>query len=907
MEIISLTPKNPQKQTIYKNEDIKTCVNGVVPLDADYTRYFMNIWDDDTISIDESFVDINQSIEFELSLYSNNNHVVILSGTTVGTLPINPGVTKLKYSRPKGYAVWLVDVSTESYPPSSLYARSRVVGQGLRAISCTSCPSSSSIADLCDLFSQTSATYQETSSNAFAWYKVGDDVEITLETISPTLLTGLILHYGPIDPATTAYPTSMKIFGSNDGRNWSKILDENDLGIAASTNVELKTNANSAPFRMFKFVVTNQTIRVALPYITLLGVSFSQLDVGSFYNVFPLISTAINGYSAEVNSSELSSSSSVYNFINGSGEASRSSMATPFKFTFHLPAAESICGFSFRVSDYSTYYDSRNPTWFAIFGSNDGEEWSKVAEYREKFQNTGRPSYYTMLFPQTAEFSNYKLEIYQVGNGGTSNTLAAGNFMLIGRQTGGYNDFKTIIPPMANNIQGGYTVSSSDESYSATYRAYDDNVSTEMGGNFGGDGKWWTQIQLPLATVVKGFQLVASSDKEYAPTSFIFQGSEDGEEWVDIQEYTPVWSFSNEVQNYEVENTNAYTYYRWLVSSTVNGSSVRLATIGLSTNPGDKAFKTFTDEYLCPPLPSDNSIIPLSDNSYVTPIMSSNSQSGYNITGSSAYNDAYAFWKAFNRSSSSSNDAWASLNKTDSSGNCNEWLQIELPAAKTAKFVTISPRHDLPTQAPNSFSISGSNDGTQWTELLTQSGVTWSADTPKMFSLNNNSDYLYYKITITKTNRGNDNVAIGQFNLLIDEPKEYKVSATSEYDFSEGAWRAFDHTTAQWTSRVRNNVELILELPEAMSCNTIVLTGSNATSRSPSIFHIDGSNDKTEWTILYNQETSAGFGASEKRVYRNDNETPYKYYRLYVVSNSGDGSFMSVQELSFINRTIIEE
>jgi hypothetical protein len=86
-----------------------------------------------------------------------------------------------------------------------------------------------------------------------------------------------------------------------------------------------------------------------------------------------------------------------------------------------------------------------------------------------------------------------------------------------------------------------------------------------------------------------------------------------------------------------------------------------------------------------------------------------------------------------------------------------------------------------------------------------------------------------------------------------------------------------------------------------------MITGSNAAGRSPSKFRIEGSNNGLSWTTLYEQDTPAGFGASEARKFANSApDTAFLYYRLFVVENAGDG-FLSVQEFSLIKESIITE
>ena len=259
----------------------------------------------------------------------------------------------------------------------------------------------------------------------------------------------------------------------------------------------------------------------------------------------------------------------------------------------------------------------------------------------------------------------------------------------------------------------------------------------------------------------------------------------------------------------------------------------------------------------------------------------------------------------------------------------NSWLKIKLPEAAAFNAAYLQARSDgYYYQAPSAFKIQGSNDDENWTDL-TQEATSWSQKERKNFYWQNETAYLYYRLLIESVQSGT-NAGLAEFALgmraktyrrhlkkyeyltpamTLNNSDSYIASASSEYDSSEGAWRAFDRTTAQWTTvnGTKTNVELKIQLPTAAPCKLFRLTGSNASGRSPSKFRIEGSNNNTTWTTLYEQTTAAGFGGSESRTYASAYpDTPFLYYRLFVVENAGDG-FLSVQEFGLINEFFVEE
>ena len=82
-----------------------------------------------------------------------------------------------------------------------------------------------------------------------------------------------------------------------------------------------------------------------------------------------------------------------------------------------------------------------------------------------------------------------------------------------------------------------------------------------------------------------------------------------------------------------------------------------------------------------------------------------------------------------------------------------EWFQIQFPLPLNVKTWMYTPR--IPTGAPATFIVAGSNDGVTWTSLFSQSTpltlALWA--NPQTFAINSPSPYLYYR-WVTRTNLG---------------------------------------------------------------------------------------------------------------------------------------------------------
>lgn len=86
-------------------------------------------------------------------------------------------------------------------------------------------------------------------------------------------------------------------------------------------------------------------------------------------------------------------------------------------------------------------------------------------------------------------------------------------------------------------------------------------------------------------------------------------------------------------------------------------------------------------------------------------------------------------------------------------GTSSGWLRYQLAGASVVTTYAISRRNDIPNRNPKTWTFEGSNDGSSWTVLDTQTNITWpTADEVKTFNFANSTAYLYYRLNISANN-----------------------------------------------------------------------------------------------------------------------------------------------------------
>ena len=144
----------------------------------------------------------------------------------------------------------------------------------------------------------------------------------------------------------------------------------------------------------------------------------------------------------------------------------------------------------------------------------------------------------------------------------------------------------------------------------------------------------------------------------------------------------------------------------------------------------------------------------------LVPQLSGYTSGNITVSASSEYSTTqYQAWKAFNRSNATAQDDWAS---STTSG----WLQVDFTNRIVVGQYELQEGGNTSTNyMPKDWTFEGSNDGTNWTVLDTQAGVTgWTGGEIKSFQFVNNISYRYYRINIL-SNNGAILLAIGEMNM----------------------------------------------------------------------------------------------------------------------------------------------
>ena len=263
--------------------------------------------------------------------------------------------------------------------------------------------------------------------------------------------------------------------------------------------------------------------------------------------------------------------------------------------------------------------------------------------------------------------------------------------------------------------------------------------------------------------------------------------------------------------------------------------------------------------------------------------------------------------KAFDKSTSTK---WLS---TASSA----WLQIELPDSfinlPATKYI-IASGNDVPGRDPKSWTVQGSNDGVNFTDLDARENETWATrKEERSFEIANNTEaYKYYRLNILE-NSGDSRIQLSEFDMLdangnsiFEKPDPTndgepvysdQHNNSSQYETPD---RVFDNKAAtKWYTGGVTSAWIQIELPDSYinkpAVSYAITSGNDSPNRDPKKWTVQGSNDGIEFTDIDSREDELWTERKQERSFDiTGNTETYKIYRLNIIENrSGSGIQLS--------------
>lgn len=263
----------------------------------------------------------------------------------------------------------------------------------------------------------------------------------------------------------------------------------------------------------------------------------------------------------------------------------------------------------------------------------------------------------------------------------------------------------------------------------------------------------------------------------------------------------------------------------------------------------------------------------------------------------------------------------------------NTGLSEENPVVVTYTFnnaldvaaYSLASANDFVGRTPSQWTLSGSNNGSDWTTLSSVNTLIGTTYFPLGESLASSASYSQYKLTITQTgksrNTSGDGLQFSELALYSSDSVEsnaidltrisntkftYTPSVVSTWK-DGGAANAFDHNPAtKWGLDVTTpSLDFSLGAEFALTSYTITAVNeTNNLGRNPKSWTLYGEAEDGSWVALDSQENIAFYSGSDyttlkTQTFTFSNEVAYKNYKLDITANNGSSNQFQLADLDF--------
>ena len=471
--------------------------------------------------------------------------------------------------------------------------------------------------------------------------------------------------------------------------------------------------------------------------------------------------------------------------------------------------------------------------------------------------------------------------------------------------------FKATITAEGNMATGGVASASSNSQQAV--QAFDGN----------GNSKWYTGTTAPgwlqygfapgIKRAVFRYDLTSGNDVPARdPKDWQFQGSADGTAWVTLDTRSgEVFASRNQTKRYAAANSTEYSYYRLNITANAGGAGqgIQLSEMGLvgvdaSRAPdapriffaqGDNArvWLSWTISDRASRYDVKRATIKLGPYTYTT-IAKGVTQTGEFTDTECSNGTAYEYVvSALNAAGESSNSAPASVTPQRQKPRAP---LIQTAVGHNARIIlTWLPL--WPDAASYNVKRATVKGGPYITVATGVTGLSYS-DT----GLTNDIPY-FYVVSAANTSSGEspNSSEIGAAPFRWVRILNYKsvgkndtgtASASAENPPHESAAKAFDGIlNSKWLMSANTGwLQYQFAPGETWAVTRYrMISGQDAPDRDPKDWQFQGSADGTNWVTLDTQSSQAFATRNTINAYSFTNRTAYRYYRLNITKNAGNG------------------
>ncbi|RYX84912.1 discoidin domain-containing protein [bacterium] len=223
------------------------------------------------------------------------------------------------------------------------------------------------------------------------------------------------------------------------------------------------------------------------------------------------------------------------------------------------------------------------------------------------------------------------------------------------------------------------------------------------------------------------------------------------------------------------------------------------------------------------------------------------------------------------------------------------WVQYQVAQPYIVTKYALTSANDFAERDPKNWTLQGSNNGTTWTTINTQSNQTFTARFQrKEYTFTNTTAYTYYRLNMTASSGTTLQAAELEIygTLPVVDITNLAGIVTGQYDYTqsgsgEGVEKVVDNSAATKYLTFHDQAWIQWQAGNSSVVTKYSITSANdAETRDPKNWTLQGSNNGTTWTTIDTRMNEDFPSRLQRREFTIPNTTAYTYYRLNMTNNS---------------------
>lgn len=133
--------------------------------------------------------------------------------------------------------------------------------------------------------------------------------------------------------------------------------------------------------------------------------------------------------------------------------------------------------------------------------------------------------------------------------------------------------------------------------------------------------------------------------------------------------------------------------------------------------------------------------------------------------------------------------------------------------------------------------------------------------------------------------------------IMTDATTPAPLVASASTD-STNAFKVFDQADSQWVATATTGTHKLDFGSQRWAVDQYTIE-PQSTTRAPSEWTFEGSQDDSAWVTLDTRTGQTTWSTGVKVTYHCGNKTKFRYYRLVITANNGDGTNLEIDEVQY--------